>query len=282
MFSRIVLVCLLAGCAIAAGCGGEEGAGGPDVVAAFYPLAYAAEQIGGHGVAVANLTPAGAEPHDIELSPRDVQRVQAADRVLYVGGGFMPQLEDALQGRSNGVDVLDEVETIPGPGGVDPHVWLDPLRFAAVARRVATELGAPAQAERFVSRLVELDGDLRAGLAECARREIVTTHAAFGYLADRYGLRQVALAGLAPEAEPPAREIERLADEVRTSGATTVFVEPLASTAVAETVAREAGVTTARLDPLEGLAGDALARGADYFSVMRSNLRALREALACR
>ncbi len=161
--------------ALGAGCGGSETEPQPDVVAAFYPLAYAAEQIGGHGITVANLTPAGVEPHDVELSARDVERVQAADRVFFVGAGFMPQLEEAVAGRGNGVDVLDDVATIGGAAGVDPHVWLDPLRFAAVARRIALELDVPEQAERFTSRLHELDGELRSGLADCDRREIVTS-----------------------------------------------------------------------------------------------------------
>ncbi len=284
MFSRIVLVCVAATCAaVAAGCGAGEEAptGGTDVVAAFYPLAYAAEQVGGPDAAVTNLTPSGAEPHDIELSPRDVERIQRADLVLYVGTGFMPQVEAAVAGRGNGLDVLEEVETLEGDAGVDPHVWLDPLRYASVAERIARELGDPSAGRRLAARLAQLDEDFRAGLSRCERREVVTSHAAFAYLAHAYRLEQVALAGLAPEAEPSARALESLVADVRRLGATTVFVEPLVSPVVAETVAREAGVGTAVLDPLEGLDDEQLGRGADYFSVMRANLRALREALGC-
>ena len=118
-------------------------------------------------------------------------------------------------------------------------------------------------------------------LRRCARRTFVTTHAAFGHLASRYGLNQVSLEGLSPEAEPGPRELERLVDEVRESGATTVFFEPLVSAELAETVAREAGVSTAELDPIEGLDDDELATGADYFTVMRDNLASLRKALGC-
>jgi zinc transport system substrate-binding protein len=285
VLSRIVLVLLALGGLAASGCGSSGlggGTPGPEVVAAFYPLAYAAEQIGAGGVQVENLTPAGAEPHDIELSPRDVERIQRADVVLYVGSGFMPQLEAVVAGRQNALDVLDEVDAVPGREGADPHVWLDPVRYAAAARRVAEALGSHDGAERFVARLDDLDAELRSGLADCERREIVTSHAAFGYLADRYGLEQVALAGLAPEAEPSPGELESLVDAVRRSGATTVFVEPLVPPAVAETVAREAGVGTTLLDPIEGLGEEELSRGADYFSVMRKNLRTLREALGCR
>ena len=283
MFSRIVLVCAGAAAFLAAaGCAGGAGSTGTEVVAAFYPLAYAAEQIGGPGVTVRNLTPAGAEPHDIELSPRDVERLQAADVVLYLGGGFMPQVEAAVAGRDNAVDLLHESDVLVGTGGADPHVWLDPVRFAAIARRIGTALRSPEGADRLATRLEGLDRELRAGLADCARREIVTAHAAFGYLASRYELTEVALTGLAPEAEPPARELEALVDEVRRTGATTVFVEPLVAPGLARTIAREAGVTAAVLDPLEGLGHAELGRGADYFSVMRSNLTALRRALGCR
>ena len=164
----------------------------------------------------------------------------------------------------------------------DPHVWLDPVRFARIAREIASALGAPAAADGLVARLDALDGEYRRGLARCARREIVTSHAAFGYLAARYGLVQVPLVGLQPEAEPGPRDVERLVDEVRATGATTVFSEPLASPALADAVAREAGVATAVLDPLEGLTAAETDAGDDYFSVMEKNLGVLRTALGCR
>ena len=169
MFSRTVLVCIgatLAG--VAAGCGSSDATAPArtQVVAAFYPLAYAAEQVAGRAVDVTNLTPSGAEPHDIELSPRDVERIDDADVVLYVGSGFMPQVEDAVARLGNGLDVLTEVETISGPSGVDPHVWLDPLRYASVVRRIAGELGDPAAGARLSARLelLELAGRHRFAL----------------------------------------------------------------------------------------------------------------------
>jgi zinc transport system substrate-binding protein len=133
-----------------------------------------------------------------------------------------------------------------------------------------------------VAKLEALDSELADGLAHCRRHEIVTSHAAFGYLAKRYGLKQLALTGLSPEAEPSPRDLEALVDEVRRTDATTVFFETLVSSKLAETVAREAGAKTAVLDPLEGLTEDEVAAGADYFSVMRANLATLRAALQCR
>lgn len=279
MKTRIVLTLALA---FAAGCGSGSGSYGRTVVAAFYPLAFAAEQIGGAGIEVRNLTPPGVEPHDLELSGSDVRALAGAELVLYVGGGFQPALEDAIDSTSaRAVDLLDAVETREGADGVDPHVWLDPVRYAAIAERIGDELYRPAKAGRLAARLRALDGELERGLAGCVRKELVTSHAAFGYLAERYGLTEVALTGIAPEAEPTPRELERAVRRARAAGATTIFFERLVSPRLAETVARETGAETAALDPLEGLTSAAVAAGEDYFSVMRQNLAALRKALGC-
>lgn len=285
MFAALVGVGLLL-----AGCGSSTSSsdGRRSVVAAFYPLAFAAEQVGGSSVRVRNLTPAGAEPHDLELTPGTVRAVADADVVLYLGHGFMPALEHALGERSGpSVDLLAGQALRPGldAGGnsvQDPHVWLDPVRFAAIARTVGAALGHPEAGAALARRARALDAEFAHGLRVCARRDMVTSHAAFGYLAARYGLRQVPLEGLAPETEPSARDLAALVRKVRDSGATTVFFETLVSPKLAETVARESGAATAVLDPLEGLTASEAESGADYFSVMRQNLRALRKALACR
>jgi zinc transport system substrate-binding protein len=271
---RVLLVslALVAG----AGCGGGDESGHGAVVAAFYPLAWMAERIAAGDVEVVNLTPPGAEPHDVELSPRDVETLRDAALVVYVGGGFQPAVEDAVEDRDGpSLDALD-------PDERDPHVWLDPVRFADVARELGRELGREDAARAVADELATLDEDYSRGLASCDRDVLVTTHAAFGHLADRFGLTQLALAGSSPEAEPGPRELERLVERVRDSGATTVFSEPLVSDRLAETVAREAGATVATLDPLEGLSDERLAAGDDYLSVMRDNLDLLREALGCR
>jgi len=290
MFSRIVLFSGILGVtsALVAGCGGGVGSRNETaIVAGFYPLAFAAEQISTAGTAVKNLTPAGAEPHDLELTPGDVRAVNDASLVLYFGKGFMPGLETAVEQREGrSLDLLVGQELRSGrdkEGEIvsDPHVWLDPVRYAAMARAIGAELGNGAAGERLAGRLERLDAEFRRGLAACKRREIVTSHAAFGYLAARYGLDQVPLEGLSPEVEPSARGIADLADLVETSGATTVFFETLASPKLAQTVAREAGVETAVLNPVEGLTDDELSAGEDYFSLMRSNLAALQKALGC-
>lgn len=270
--------------ATASGCGGDA-SGKQEIVAAFYPLAFAAREVAGPDARVVDLTPPGAEPHDLELTPRDVGRVLEARLVVYVGHGFQPAVQKAVAERSGrSLDVLTALGRGRAPGegeGVDPHVWLDPIRYAGIARAIARALGTPAAADDLVARLHELDREYRRRLARCERREIVTSHAAFGYLADRYGLVQLPLVGLQPEAEPGPREVERLVARVRAAGATTVFSETLASPALADTVAREARVTTAVLDPLEGLTPAEVERGTDYFAVMRANLATLRQALGC-
>ena len=266
-----------------AGCGGRGGSDDErtSVVASFYPLAYAAAEVGGGSIRVRNLTPPGAEPHDLEATPGDVQEIHEADLVLLLGGGYQPQLEDAAGDGEHVVPVLDT----PGLDRLesrDVHVWLDPLRYAVLVKRIGDELGSPDEAERLERRLRSLDRAFEQGLADCARREIVTNHAAFGYLADRYGLEQIAITGSSPEGEPAPRDLEHAVDAVREARATTVFVEPLVSARVVEAVAREAGVQTAVLNPIEGLTKSEHARGADYFSLMRANLATLSEALSCR
>jgi zinc transport system substrate-binding protein len=273
---------------LAAGCGGSSGSDRrPTVVAAFYPLSWAAERIAGPGVRVVNLTPAGAEPHDLELTPRDIEAIDDARLVLYLGRGFQPAVEKAVEDRSGpSLDLLEGQHLAAGvgeeSGAADPHVWLDPVRFARIAVAIGAALHRGQAAASLAARLRRLDLRFRTGLRHCARHELVTSHAAFGYLAERYGLRQVALTGLSPEAEPSPRDLEALVDEVKKTGATTVFFETLVSSRLAQTVAREAGATTAVLDPIEGLTDDEIGAGDDYPSVMLRNLSTLRRALACR
>jgi zinc transport system substrate-binding protein len=230
---------------------------------------------------VTNLTPAGAEPHDLELSPDDVAAVKNAGLVLLMGHGFQPQLERAA-GTANGITLsLLDTRGLDRHGN-DPHVWLDPLRYALLVRSIGRALLAEPAATRFVARLQLLDREYRAGLRHCVRKDIVTSHAAFGYLAQRYGLRQIAITGLTPESEPTARQLANVVRLVRRTHATTVFFEALVSPRLAETVAREVGAKTAVLDPIEGLTPSEQKRGDDYLSLMRRNLANLRRALGCR
>jgi zinc transport system substrate-binding protein len=287
MISRIVLI--LFSCCVFAGCGAAGGATGKRaVVASFYPLAFAAQEVGGSSVQVENLTPSGAEPHDLELAPQAVARIVRADVVLYLSHGFQPAVSDAV-GQANGktVDVLAGLPLHSAHGQeagltADPHVWLDPALFERIVRRIGTVLGRPAPAKALVAKLQRLDRKYRTGLAHCARKDIVTSHAAFGYLAKRYGLRQVAITGLTPESEPTPGQLANVVKLVRKTHATTVFFETLVSPRLADTVAREVGARTAVLDPIEGLTPAEQSHRDTYLTLMHRNLTALRRALGCR
>jgi zinc transport system substrate-binding protein len=283
---RIVLAIGLA--VLVAGCGSTSSSstGRTTVVAAFYPLAFASQVVGGRSVEVRNLTPTGAEPHDVELTAKEVAELQQADVVLYLSHGFQPAVEKAVQaGSGKRVDVLEGIRLRSGVGDEagksDPHVWLDPVLYARIVRRIGAVLGRPEAAKALAERVKTLDGEYRRGLARCKRREFVTSHAAFGYLAARYGLHQLAITGIDPESEPTPQHLAELAKLVRREQITTVFFERLVSPKLAETVAREAGARTAVLDPIEGLTPDEARRGATYLSLMRRNLGELRKALGC-
>jgi zinc transport system substrate-binding protein len=277
---------LLVALALAApGCVASTAHGGTvRVVAGLYPLAYVAEQVGGDAVTVTDLTPGGAEPHDIELTPSQVRTVQEADVVLVVHG-LQPAVDDAAPGKDRTLDAFNGAARRGEGGARDPHIWLDPVRLAAVAQSLAERLATvdAAHAEDYRRRgrdlaavLARIDGEYRTGLAHCARTAVVTSHEAFGYLADRYGLTQVGIAGLSPEAEPSPGRIAAAARYVRAHHVTTVFFESLVSPKVARTVARETGARTAVLDPIESVR-----TGDDYVAVMGRNLAALRAALGC-
>jgi zinc transport system substrate-binding protein len=290
-----VLLLLGAGCEAGAGSDGADG-GRLDVVAGFYPVAAAAQRVGGSCVSVQNLTPAGAEPHDLELTTDEVDAIQDADVVLLLGHGFQPAVEDAAAGRDEGtVELLDQLgsssadrsDAVPR----DPHVWLDPVLYGRVVDAVKRALvradpSCRSRMERNAAALHNaidaVDADYEAGLRDCARDVLVTAHDAFGHLARRYHLRQEGIAGVSPEEEPNAQRMSELADLVNRTGVTTIFTEELVSPRVADALAREAGgVRTATLNPLEGLTDDQIERGDDWASVMRTNLQALRRALDC-
>lgn len=270
--------------------GGGKGVadGTVTVVASFYPVAWAAGEVGGDRVTVANLTPVGTEPHDLELTTDRVDEVLDADVVLVMGDGFQPAVEDVAARRDRAtVELLAEVV---GEGG-DPHIWLDPILMSALVDEIAAALTEAdpsgrgtfeANAQGLQHRLAELDTQYEEGLARCESDVIVTSHDAFGWLARRYGLAQEAIAGIDPGAEPDPQRLAELADLARAEGVTTVFTETLVSPEVAHALAREAGgLETEVLDPLEGLAGEDAREGADYFSVMADNLTKLERALRC-
>lgn len=280
---------LLVACGSSTGSQPEE-AGRPLVVASFYPLQFASEQVGGSSISVRTLTPEGAEPHDVELTSGAIRLLADADLIVYLGEGFQPALEDARAGLdpAKQFDALTGRNLLEGDdaeAGADPHVWLDPTLLASIGNEIADRLSeiVPADAESFSdnaarleAELEKLDEEFARGLQQCESREIVTSHAAFGYLASRYGLRLVPISGIDPEAEPSPARLAEVARYVEDHHITTIFFEELAPRDLAETLARETGARTDVLSPLES----APDRG-DYLDEMRANLHRLRSALAC-
>ena len=296
---RLALVLISALSLIVAGCGGEavrdQGDGKLQVIASFYPVAEAAGRVAGARAEITNLTPAGTEPHDIELTPDQVDQLQDADLVLYLGGGFQPAIEKVVARRDRAsVDLLEALPLEKGAAEEgetsDPHFWLDPALMERAVERIQRALGDARPGDRaeiernaaaYRGELRELDARYKTTLSTCRRRDLVTSHAAFHYLATRYGLSQEPIAGLSPETEPDPKRLAELTDLVRRRNATTVFYETLVSREVAETLARETGTRTAVLNPLEGLTSEQERKGASYVSVMDENLAALKDALGC-
>lgn len=265
------------------------------VHAAFYPLEFLAKSIGGDQVQVISLTTPGAEPHDLELTPVQVAELEKTSLALFIDG-FMPAVDEAIESQipdraldlGQSVTLLEsagpEVETY---GAFDPHIWLDPANMILMANAISERLISidPDRADYYAtntkainSELAALDKEFTAGLANCELKEIVTSHDAFGYLANAYGFTQHGIAGLSPESEPsPARLVE-IAEMVKAEGITTIYYETLVSPAIAQTVADETGATVAVLDPIEGL----IEGSTDTFiTVMKANLQALIKGQTC-
>lgn len=287
----------LAGLILLAGCAAPQAAA--PVVASFYPIQYLAETIVGGAMEVAVLVPPGVEPHDYEPTPGDAAKVSDARLLLVQGAGFegwigtvRAQAPDArFVAVTDGLSLRDnpdpeEAAELPQ----DPHTWLDPTLFAASARNVQAALNATfpdeaagfaPRADALVARLHALDAEFQQGLADCEVRVVVSNHAAFGYMAARYDFELIAISGLDPEAEPGPATIQEVVEKVREHGVRVVYFEELASPAVAQAVAREAGATTRVLSPIEGIPEDELREGASYETRMRDDLAALREGMRC-
>jgi zinc transport system substrate-binding protein len=267
-----------------AACGAGSGSGRPSVVASFYPLEFVTRQLAGDHVDVLDLTSPGVEPHDLELTPRQVADVADAELVVYESK-LQPAVDDAVE-QNAGKHALDVAPAV-GLEDKNPHFWLDPLRLEKAATAIEARLAKvdPDHADAFASNLAALrrtltgiDQEYTTGLKDCARDVIVTSHDAFGYWS-RYGVRSESIAGLSPDAEPSASHLDRLRSLIETDGITTVFSETLASPKMAEVLSHDLGVTTAVLDPIEGVRKGS---SDDYVSIMRDNLEALQKANGCK
>ncbi|MCX4693447.1 metal ABC transporter substrate-binding protein [Streptomyces sp. NBC_01408] len=304
-------------------CSGAAATGGTDgklaVTASFYPMQFLAEQIGKDHVKVDTLTEPGVEPHDLEITPKQTAQLGEADVILYLKS-LQPAVDKAVtqSGAKNIVDAATlttleshgaaghdhghegeaghseeehakEEHAKEGEAATDPHIWLDPAKYAEVAQGVgkALEKADPDHAadykkntEELVAKLNGLDTEFKDGLKNTATKTFITTHAAFGYLAERYGLDQEGISGVDPESEPSPARMKELQEVARKDNVSTVFFETLASDKTAKTLAADTGLKTDVLDPLEGITDKS--QGADYVEVMRSNLKNLQKALGAK
>jgi zinc transport system substrate-binding protein len=313
----LTLSAALTGCAaFSDDSGASDSSGSKDgkvsVAAAFYPLAFVAEQVGGDHVSVENLTQPGQEPHDLSLSVKETAVVQDADLVIHETG-LQAAVDDAVDSVAKGtvLDAADYVDLLPmdeddhehsddsgaseeegedhdhAHGELDPHFWQDPARMAKLVAAVKDDLvkldpdhqaDYEANADQLTGELTQLDSDYAAGLKSCQRDTIVVSHDAWGYLA-KYGLHVAGIAGLSPEAEPTAADLAHLQELIKSDGITTVFGERLVSAKLSDQLAKDMGITTAVLDPIEGLTDETSSE--DYLSLMRENLSALELANGC-
>ncbi len=267
------------------------------VSASFYPMYFFTSQIGGKKADVTNITPAGVEPHAVEPSAQDIAGIEHGDMLVLNGGveAWGEKIQETLRGKKvkvviAGKGLLTKEIEEEGKKQLDPHVWLDPILAKKEVRAIAqgyVDVDPPNKTyyeknEKMLDeKLDQLDTAYKNGLQNCKQRDIITSHAAFGYLAARYGLHQVPIAGLSPEAEPSSQQLAEIATFAKEHHVKYIFFESLVSPKLAETIANEVGAKTLVLDPIEGISDDDMKQGKNYFIVMEKNLKNLQIALEC-
>lgn len=304
---------------VAIGCGADDGGAAASTAAgdapkvtvavAFYPIEEIVRSVGGDVVDVVELTPPGGGPHDLELTPQQAAELEDADVVFYIGRGFQPSVEQAVSAlpeEVSKIDLLDSVELLPVTpqlegtegevdgevldGNTDPHVWVDPVNMVRLTDVVAATLSEvdpdgtatfDAGAQAYATKLQALSDEFESQLATCESRTIVTSHRAFEYLADRYDLKQIPIAGISPDEEPDPKSLEAVAEAAKADDVTVVFFEERVPKALSDTVAREIGATTEALDPIETITQDRLDAGESYLTIQEANLASLVKALRC-
>lgn len=265
------------------------------VVTSFYPLYFFAQQIGGDMVSVINLTPAGTEPHDYEPTPKDIAQIEKSKLLVLNGGGLEAWGDKVTKNidQNNtrvvvaGKDIIEAAQAQEGTANIDPHIWLSlPLAIKMVEKiKMGIEQADPtnssyydARASVLEAKLADLHQEYQKGLASCVNTNIITSHAAFGYLGATYGLHPVSIAGLSPDTEPSPRQLGDIVQLARKNNTKYIFFESLVSPKLSETIAREVGAQTLVLNPLEGLTPDEIMGGSDYFTEMKINLKNLETA----
>lgn len=260
------------------------------VTASFYPLAEFVKHVGQEKVTVTNLTPTGAEPHDFDPSPQDIIHLQNSRLFIYNGVGLESWVDRVLPDLQSRAVILVKASTGIEVLPADPHIWLDPALSVAEVETIkngfiqadpANKNFYQANAAHYQQQLQQLDQEFSQGLAHCESKDIISSHAALGYIARHYGLNMVPIAGLSPDEEPSPQRLAEIARFAKQHNVHYIFFETLVSPRLAQTIANEVGAQTIVFNPLEGLTGEELAQGKDYISVQKENLANLKIALAC-
>lgn len=302
-YKRIIVFLWITGIMLLGGCA-QSGAGSGSfqeedkiaVVTTIYPMYDFVSNIAKDRAEIINLVPAGTEPHDFELSTRDMQLMEQADMFVYNGAGMEHFVDKTLEAVSNEklvvVEAAEQInaESAQADSDVeeDPHTWLSPVNAIAEAEAIKDafirldEENADYYQENFEAykeKLEALDAQYREELKNLSKDTIVVAHEAFGYLCAEYGLKQEAIEGLIPESEPDAARMKELIDFSREHEIKVIFFEELVSPKVAQAIADEVGAETVVLNPIEGLTAEQQEAGLDYISIMEQNLEALKRAL---
>ena len=267
------------------------------VSASFYPLYYLATIIGGDKATVENLTPAGVEPHEYEPSPQQLAQIENGNLLILNGGveAWGEKMKKNLTGEhvavvTTGEGLLTKEITEAGEKMQDPHIWLDPeiakkqvnkITEAYIKIDPANGVYYQNNEEMLQEKLDILNTKYQQGLQTCKTRDIITSHAAFAYLAQRYNLHQIAISGLSTEEEPTAQKLAEVATYAKDNNVKYIFFESLVSPKLSETIAKEIGAKTLVLDPIEGISDDISKQEKNYFTVMENNLQNLQTALQC-
>ena len=270
----------------------EETSSKLKVMTSFYPMYDFASKVGGDKVEVTNMTPAGTEPHDWEPSAKDITQLEKADVFIYNGADMEHWTDDVLNTldskeitvveASKGIDLLKEGKSY------DPHVWLNPLNAKKEMENIKDALVKADEKnkdyyeknyETYAKKFDTLDSEYSTALSNVKNKNLIASHEAFGYLCEAYGLKQIGIEGLSPDSEPDAAKMKEIIRFAKKNNVKTIFFEELVSPKVSKTIAKELGAEAKVLDPIEGLSEDQQELGADYFSVMESNLQTLKEAL---
>ena len=305
---RILILPVLIWVLLSALSAGAAAPGKVRVIATVFPLAEFAREIGGARAEVRMLLPPGADVHTWQPRVSDIRGLETADLLLFVGSGLEPWLGSLLKGADTsrltrfeaaaGRDLLpsapdaDEHDADHGHGAFDPHIWLDFRTDRGIADDIAAALakldpaGAPEflrAAEDLKSRLNALDAAYEKGLGPCRGRDfILGGHAAFAYLARRYGLRQVAVYGASPDAAPTPRETAAIIARASKEKTTTIFYEPGVGDKMARLIAAETGARVRVLYPGHNITPEQAKAGETFFRLMEANLESLKNGLGCR